>query len=428
MTSFPAPTDGQADFDDRAAALDAADPLADFHDLFVQHDGVVAYLDGNSLGRPVAATAARLERFVEREWGERLIRAWDEQWIDAAVALGDRIGRVALGAAAGQTVVADSTTVLLYKLVRAAVDAVPERREIVADVENFPTDRYVIEGVAAERGLTVRWITPDPAAGVTADEVRAVVGPQTALVLLSHIAYKSGYVADVAEITRVAHEAGALVLWDLCHSAGAVPVHLDDHGVDLAVGCSYKYLNGGPGAPAFAYVAERLHGRLRQPVQGWFGAADPFAMGPGYEPAPGIRQIVSGTPPILALQPIHEMVALIERAGIERIRAKSTQLTDYVIAYAEQLLVPLGVRVATPSDPERRGSHVTLEHPEFRDVTAELWRRGVIPDFRPPQGIRIGLSPLSTSFGEVARGLAVLREVLADRIGSEAQGSGESAS
>jgi kynureninase len=412
MTSDAALARDPAAFDTRAIALDAADPLAPFASRFVQHDEVVAYLDGNSLGRPVAATKERLERFVEQEWGERLIRAWDERWIDGALDLGDRLARAALGARSGQVVVADSTTVLLYKLVRAAVDAQPGRREIVADTENFPTDRYVLEGIAAERGLTLRWISPDPAAGVTADEVGAVVGESTALVLLSHVAYKSGYIADVPAITRIAHEAGALVLWDLCHSAGAVPVHLDDDLVDLAVGCSYKYLNGGPGAPAFAYVAERWHGRLRQPVQGWFGAADPFAMGPGYEPAPGIRQIVSGTPPILALQPIHEMVALIEEAGIDRIRAKSLQLTDFVIDYADALLAPLGVRVATPRDPERRGSHVTIEHPDFRATTARLWERGVIPDFRSPQGIRIGLSPLSTTFAEVARGLGVLRELL----------------
>jgi kynureninase len=412
MTPEAAPASDPAAFVARAAVLDAADPLASFATRFVQHDEVIAYLDGNSLGRPVAATRERLERFVEQEWGERLIRAWDEKWIDGALDLGDRLARVALGARAGQVVVADSTTVLLYKLVRAAVDAQPGRREIVADTENFPTDRYVLEGIAAERGLTLRWITPDPDAGVTVEEVRAAVGADTALVLLSHVAYKSGYIADVPAITRVAHEAGALVLWDLCHSAGSVPVHLDDDEVDLAVGCSYKYLNGGPGAPAFAYVAERLHGRIRQPVQGWFGAADPFAMGPGYEPASGIRQIVSGTPPILALQPIHEMVALIDEAGIDRIRAKSVQLTAFVIDYADTVLAPLGVRVATPRDPERRGSHVTIEHPDFRAMTARLWERGVIPDFRPPRGIRIGLSPLSTTFGEVARGLGVLRELL----------------
>jgi len=406
------PAASSIEWTDRATALDAADPLAAYRDRFVRHDEVVAYLDGNSLGRPLAATGDRLARFASEVWGARLIRAWDEGWIDEAVTLGDRIGAVALGAAPGQVVVADSTTVLLYKLVRAAVDARPDRREIVADVENFPTDRFVVEGIAAERGLQVRWITPDPALGVTPDQVDEVAGPDTALVLLSHVAYKSGYIADLPAITRIAHDAGALVLWDLCHAVGAVDVQLDAHGVDLAVGCTYKYLNGGPGAPAFAYVAERWHGRLRQPLQGWFGAADPFEMGADYVPAPGIRQIVSGTPPILGLQPIHDMIALIEEAGIGRIRQKSMLLTRFVIDYAEDRLAPLGVRIATPRDAARRGSHVTLEHAGFRELTGELWRRGVIPDFRPPHGIRIGLSPLSTSFAEVARGLDVLTELV----------------
>ena len=404
--------DAAAALEAQALRLDATDPLGAYRDRFVHHDEVVAYLDGNSLGRPLKATRERLGRFVDDVWGARLIRAWDEGWMNEAFALGDHLGKVALGAAAGQVVVADSTTVLLYKLIRAAVDARPERREILADVENFPTDRFVLEGIAAERGLTVQWISPDPHTGVTAEQVRAAVGEDTALVLLSHVAYKSGFIADLSAITRIAHQAGALVLWDLCHSAGAVEIGLDEHEVDLAVGCTYKYLNGGPGAPAFAYVATRWQGRLRQPIQGWFGASDPFALGPAYVPAPDVRQFVSGTAPILGLQPIHEMAALIEEAGLARIREKSVLLTEFAIAYAERRLVPLGVHIATPRDATRRGSHVTLEHPRFRELVAELWARGVIPDFRPPEGIRVGLSPLSTSFSEVARGLGVLTELM----------------
>ncbi|QBE48871.1 kynureninase [Leucobacter triazinivorans] len=405
---------------ERAAALDAADPLARFRDRFVQHPDVVSYLDGNSLGRPVAATRERLSGLVETTWAGRLIRAWDETWMDEPTRLGDTIGRLAIGAAPGQTVVADSTSVLLYKLVRAALDARPDRREIVADTENFPTDRFILEGVAAETGRTIRWIEPDPAAGVSVDEVRATAGPDTALVLLSHVAFKSGYIADMAAITAVAHEAGALVLWDLCHSVGSIDVRLDQTGADLAVGCTYKYLNGGPGAPAFAYVAERLHDTIRQPIQGWLGTADPFAMTEAYAPSPGIRQLISGTPPIVGMQPMQDMLALIEEAGGERsgttgiaaIRRKSLALTDFVIDYADEHLARFGVRVISPRDPAVRGSHVTLEHPDFRRLTAALWERGVIPDFRPPQGMRIGLSPLSTSFAEVALGLDVLAELL----------------
>ncbi|MBL0887045.1 kynureninase [Myceligenerans indicum] len=402
------------DVAERAAALDAADPLARYRDRFVQSPGLVAYLDGNSLGRPLRATRDRLAGFVDDVWASRLIRAWDEGWMDAPTELGDTIGRVTLGAAAGQTVVADSTTVMLYKLARAAVGARPGRDEIVADTENFPTDRFVLEGIAAERGMTIRWIEPDPALGVTVDDVAGVVSERTALVLLSHVAFKSAFVADMPAITRAVHDAGALVLWDLCHSAGAVPVELDACAVDLAVGCTYKFLNGGPGAPAFGYVARELQHQLRQPVQGWMGAADPFAMGPAYEPAAGIRQFISGTPPVVGMLPMRDMLAVLEEAGMAAVRAKSVALTEFVIEVADRKLAPLGVEVASPRDAAVRGSHVTLEHPRFQETTALLWRWGVVPDFRPPSGMRIGLSPLSTSFTEVARGLTLVAEALRD--------------
>jgi kynureninase len=326
--------------------------------------------------------------------------------------LGDTLGRVTLGAAPGQTVVGDSTTVMLYKLVRAALDARPGRTEIVLDTDNFPTDRYVLEGIAAERGATLRWITADPAAGVTADQVAAVVGPGTAVVVLSHVAYRSGYLADVPGITEVVHDAGALVVWDVCHSVGVVPLQFDAWNVDLAVGCTYKYLNGGPGAPAFAYVATALHGVARQPIQGWMGAADPFAMGPGYQPAAGVRQFVSGTPPVVGMLPMRDMLDLIEEAGLGAVRAKSIALTEFVLAFTDEHLVGKGVRVATPLDAERRGGHVTLDHPSFQELVPQLWKRGVIPDFRMPDGMRIGLSPLSTSFAEVERGLRIVAEAL----------------
>ncbi|NNH52139.1 aminotransferase class V-fold PLP-dependent enzyme [Promicromonospora citrea] len=399
-----------ADLRERAAALDAADPLARHRDRFARSEGLVAYLDGNSLGRPLAATRDRLASFVDGPWAGRLIRSWDEGWMDAPTELGDLLGRVALGAGPGQTVVADSTTVLLYKAARAALEARPDRRVVVADTENFPTDRFVLEGIAAERDLELRWITPDPEAGVTPEEVARAVGPDTALVLLSHIAYKSAYVADLPAITRLVHDAGALVLWDLCHSAGAVPLSLDADGVDLAVGCTYKYLNGGPGSPAFVYVAAGLQDQVRQPVQGWMGSADPFAMGPAYEPASGIRQMISGTPPIVGMLPMRDMLALLDEAGMPAVRTKSTALTGFVIDVADAYLP--GVRVVSPRDPERRGSHVMLDHPDFRRVVAQAWERGVVPDFRPPQGLRVGLSPLSTSFTEVAVGLWVIRELL----------------
>jgi kynureninase len=396
----------------KARDLDAADPLAHFRERFLPSPDVVAYLDGNSLGRPPIVTAERIEAFVREEWAGRLIRGWTDGWMDWPGQVGDRLAATALGAGPGQTVVADSTTVLLYKLARAAVDARPGRREIVADAGDFPTDRYVLEGIAAERGATLRWIETDPATGITPGQVAAVVGPATALVLASHVAYRSGWIADAEAITAVAHDAGALVLWDLSHSVGSVELQLDAWGVDLAVGCTYKYLNGGPGSPAFGYVRRSPHDTLRQPIQGWMGRRDPFEMGPGYTPAAGVGGMVSGTPPILAMVPLLSGLEMLEEAGIATVRAKSVQLTAFALEIVDAELVPLGVEVVSPRDPARRGGHLMLRRKGFRDVLDALWERGVLPDYREPDGIRIGLAPLSTSFAEVERGLAVLRDVL----------------
>ncbi|GAA5150754.1 aminotransferase class V-fold PLP-dependent enzyme [Nocardioides marinquilinus] len=398
-----------------AAELDAADPLARHRDRFVGSESPLVYLDGNSLGRPLRVTASRLAAFVDDEWAGRLIRGWDESWFDLPLVLGDRIGRVCLGAAPGQVAVGDSTTVLLYKAMRAAA-ALQEgtgRTEIVIDRDNFPTDRYVADGVARECGLTLRWIEVDTAAGVTPELLTEAVGERTALVALSHVAYRSAHLADGAELTRIAHDAGALVLWDLSHSVGSVPVALDAWGADLAVGCSYKYLNGGPGSPAFVYVAARLLEGERsavQPIQGWMGAADPFLMGPTYAPTAGIRRMLSGTPPVVGMLAMQDMLDLIEDVGMDAVRAKSRVLTGFAVERAAELLPEAAL--ASPRDPDRRGGHVTFTHPAMREVTAELWRRDVIPDYRDPGGLRLGLSPLSTSFGEVERGLEVVREVL----------------
>ena len=410
---MPSDADGlPRDLAELAAALDATDPLAAYRDEFILPEGVVAYLDGNSLGRPLKATRQRLAHLVDHEWAEHLIRAWDKAWMDRPLALGDQLGRAVVGAAAGQVVIGDSTTVMLYKLARAALSARHGRTEIIADTENFPTDRYVLEAIASETGRVIRWINPDQAAGVRLAAVEALLSERTALVLLSHVAYKSAYIADMPAITAAAHRSGALVLWDLCHAAGAIEVALDASDVDLAAGCSYKFLNGGPGAPAYGYVARRLQDGLTQPISGWMGHADPFAMGPGYVPAPGIRRFISGTPPILGMAPIQDMVNLIEKAGMPAVRAKSVALTEYAIRVADEALAGFGVTVASPRAPAVRGGHVTLDHPRMKDAVAELWRRGVIPDFRPPQGLRVGLSPLSTSFTELATGLAQLRQIL----------------
>ena len=393
-------------------SLDEADPLAGYRERFADSPGVLAYLDGNSLGRPLKASVERVENFLREQWGGRLIRGWDDGWLELPATVGDELGRVALGAASGQVVIGDSTTVLIYKLVRAALDARPGRTEIVIDRDNFPTDRYVVEGIAADRGLTIRWIEVDAAAGVTPELAAAAITGNTALAVFSHVAYRSGYIADVPAITAIARDAGALVLWDLCHSVGVIPTALDDWGVDLAVGCTYKYLNGGPGSPAFAYVRSEAQERLRQPIQGWLGSAHPFEMGQGYEPAEGIRRFLSGTPPVIGMLAMRDMIALIDEVGIGAVRAKSVAITEHAIALADELLPT--VVLSSPRDPALRGSHITLDHPAFESLMPQLRSRGVIPDFRRPTGIRLGMSPLSTSFAEVELGVRTIAELLPD--------------
>ena len=397
----------------KAKELDATDPLREFRERFLVPDDtdVLAYLDGNSLGRPTRAAAERLAAFVGGQWADRLIRGWTDEWMDWPQTVGDRLASAALGAGGGQVVIADSTTVMLYKLARAALGVRPGRSEILLDTDNFPTDRYVLEGIADELGLRLRWITTDPAAGVTTEQVADAVGPDTALAVFSHVAYRSAHLADAEAITAAVHEAGGLVLWDLSHSAGSVPVRLDDWNVDFAVGCTYKYLCGGPGSPAFGYVNRRHHGRVRQPIQGWMGRHDPFAMAPGYQPAEGVRGMLSGTPPILAMIPLICGIELLEEAGIEAVRAKSSRLTGFALELADSWLSGAGVEVASPLDPARRGGHITVRRPDFRALNDALWERGVIPDFRAPDGIRLGLAPLSTSFEEVHRGMSALAEL-----------------
>jgi kynureninase len=397
------------------APLDAADPLASFRDRFVFADPAIVYLDGNSLGRLPAATAVRLARVVGSEWGGELIRGWD-RWIDEPLRVGDVLAEAVLGARPGEVVVSDSTSVNFYKLALAALDARPRRRVIVTDRANFPTDRYVLEGLARQRGLEIAWLDPDLVDGPQPADVAAALAAHpddVALVTLSHVNYRSAAIADVAAITTLAHGAGALSLWDLSHSAGSIEVHLDAAGADLAVGCTYKYLNGGPGAPAWLYVRKSLQGELRNPIQGWFGQRDQFAMGQGYDPEPGIRAWLVGTPGIIALAAVEEGVRLVAEAGIDRIRAKGVALTEYAIALFDARLAGLGFTLGSPRDSARRGAHVAIRHPDARRLTADLIRGGIIPDFRAPDSVRLGLSPLTTTFADVATGIGRLADLVA---------------
>jgi kynureninase len=394
-----------------AEELDAADPLAGFRDRFVREDPSLIYLDGNSLGPLPHATRARIAEVVAGEWGAGLVRSW-HRWIELPGQVGDLLGEHLIGAAPGQVAVCDSTTVNLYKLACAALDARPGRRVIITDDDNFPTDRYVLQGIAAQRGAELRMIGTDLDQGLAAGALRAAVDERTALVSLSHVAYRSGALADMAAITAIVHEAGALALWDLCHSAGAVPVELDASGADLAVGCTYKYLNAGPGAPAFLYVRRELQQALRQPVWGWFGQRDQFEMGQAYEPAPGIGQFLTGTPQIVGTVAVQEGVRLLGEAGIGRLRAKAVALTGYLIGLADAWLAPHGVTVASPRQAERRGAHVTLAHPEAWRISQALIANGVIGDYRTPDRLRLGPVPAYTRFTDVWDALDILRRIM----------------
>jgi kynureninase len=396
-----------------AEALDAADPLAAFRARFAGagEDGLL-YLDGNSLGRMPVATPAALARVVEEEWARGLVRSWSS-WVGAAARVGDLLAEGVLGARPGEVLVGDSTTVDLYKLLVAAADARPGRDVLVCCADDFPTDRYVVAGVAQARGMTVREVPADVDEGLDPAVLAAALDARVAVVVLSAVAYRSGALADVAAVSRAARDAGALVLWDLSHAAGAVPVDLAADRVDLAVGCTYKYLNGGPGAPAFLYVRRELQEQLRQPIWGWFGQRDQFAMGPAYDPVPGIERFAVGTPPVLALAAVEVGARLVTEAGVDRLAAKGRALGELVVALADAWLAPHGVALASPRDPARRGAHVTLASPAAWQLTQALVDRGVVPDFRTPDRVRLGPAPLYTRFVDVWDAMDCFREVLA---------------
>jgi kynureninase len=399
----------------RAEELDAADPLAGFRERFALDDPSLIYLNGNSLGALPLATLRRLEAVLRQEWGAALARSWDH-WVDLPGRAGDLVGELT-GAAPGQMLVADNTTVNLYKLASAALDARPGRHVIVTDQDNFPSDRYVVEGIAAQRGVELRMLATDINEGLDPGVVRAAVDEDTALVSLSHVAYRSGALADMEAVTEIAHQAGALMLWDLCHSVGAVPVELDRCDVDLAVGCTYKYLNAGPGAPAFLYVSARLREVLRQPIWGWFSQRDQFAMGPRYNPAAGIAKFMTGTPSILGTAAVEEGARLLLEAGLRPMRAKSLRLTSYLIDLGGAWLEPLGCALATPRDGDHRGGHVTYCHPQAEQIVGQLAAPNpsgtvIVTDYRTPERFRFGLSPLTTRFTDVWTAVGAARDII----------------
>jgi kynureninase len=387
-----------------AERLDAADPLASFRERFVAGDPRTIYLDGNSLGRLPLATRQALHERID-QWGAELVSGWHE-WIDLPRRAGDLLAEGVLGALVDEVIVTDSTTVNLFKL----ASAVLARREgaIVTDRGNFPTDRYVLDGLARRHGRKLIGFDADPIAGPRPfDVARACEGNEIALVSLSHVAYRSGALADVERITQ---ESPAPLIWDLSHSAGAVPIELHDWGVELAVGCTYKYLNAGPGAPAYLYIAKSRQPDLRTPIQGWFGQREQFEMERPYDPEPGIRGWLAGTPSILATTAVEHGARLIAEAGMGAIGAKAKALTGFLVKLHDEWLVSLDFELGTPREPSARGGHVSLRHEHAATLTRELIEQAkVIPDFRGPDSIRLGLSPLYTSFADLYEAMVRLR-------------------
>jgi kynureninase len=395
-------------------AMDRADGLRPFRDRFVLPDGVI-YLDGNSLGAMPKDAPGRIAQVMAQEWGQDLIRSWNAHgWVDLPQRIGAKIGRL-IGARPGETLVADSTSVNLFKMLAAALRLRPERRIILSESGNFPTDLYIAEGIAEllGRGHQLRL--------AAAEDIERAIGDELAVVMLTHVNYRTGALWDMERITARAHECGAIMLWDLAHSAGAVPLDLAAADVDLAVGCGYKYLCGGPGAPAFLYVAERLHGVLANPLSGWFGHASPFTFETGYRPAPGVARAAAGTPPVISLAALEVGVDLLLEAPMAALRAKSLAQTRLFAELCAQRLDGHGFALASPLQDDRRGSQVCLRHESAYPIMQALIARGVIGDFRAPDILRFGFTPLYLGFAEIWDAVSALSDVMETGVWREAR-------
>ena len=392
---------------DALIARDRADTLAGFRDRFSLPAGVI-YLDGNSLGAMPRATAGRVSAMVEQEWGSGLIRSWnDAGWMDLPGRIADKIGRL-IGATPGGMAVGDSTSINLFKLLGAALAARPERRVILTERGNFPTDLYIAQGLSAllAQGHEIRM--------VAADELAAALDDSVAVLMLTHVNYHTGAMFDMAGLTAAAHAAGAVILWDLAHSAGAVPVDLAGSDADFAVGCGYKYLNGGPGAPAFLYVAPRLLADMRFPITGWWGHAAPFAFEAGYRPADGIARATVGTAPMISIAALEVGVDLALEAPMAAVRAKSVAMTDVFARLVQQRCAGYGLEIVSPADAAKRGSQVSVAHPNAYPIMQALIAHNVIGDFRAPDVLRFGMTPLYLGFTELWDAVEVLRLVLVE--------------
>lgn len=400
-----------------AQERDLADVLASYQQEFVMTDTSLVYLDGNSLGRLPYRTQERLKEVIHAEWGQQLIRGWNAGWFDAPERIGGQIAQL-VGAQADEVIVAESTSVNLFKLVLATMKTNPQRHKIITDNLNFPSDLYVLQGVADLMPAPIDVVVVPSTDNIhgPVEEIIAAIDEQTAVITLSLVTFKSGYLYDMQRITEAAHAKGAKVLWDLSHAAGAVPIYLNQTNADMAVGCTYKYLNGGPGAPAFLYVRRDLQEQLPNPISGWMGQKNLFEFGLNYQPAQGMRRYLTGTYPILSLLAIEPSVDLLLSAGIEALRAKSIAQTEYLIALWEKRLQPLGFTLNSPRQAEQRGSHVSLGHPEGLRIDLSLIHEmNILPDFRAPDNIRLGIAPLYTRFEEIWQTVEALHTIVTER-------------
>jgi len=398
---------------DDCVARDAADPIASSRDAFILPEGVI-YLDGNSLGPVTKASAARVQKVVHEEWAQGLIRSWnDADWINSGTRIGDRIAKL-IGANDDEVVVGDSTSVNVFKQVATAVKLRPGRKVIVSEAGNFPTDLYMVQGLIdlLDDDYELR-LVPEGA------NVKEAIGEDTAAVLITHVDFKVGQQYDMADLTKAAHDKGAIMIWDLCHSAGAVPVDLNGANVDLAVGCTYKYLNGGPGAPAFCFVAKRLQADARQPLYGWMGHAKPFDFDTNFVPAPGITRHLSGSHVILALSSLDSALDVWDDVTMDQVRAKSLDLTDLFMDLVESRCADMGFETITPRDRIVRGSQVSLLHKNAFPIMQALISKGVIGDYREPDILRFGFTPLYTSFADVWDAVEILSDIMAKGIWKE---------
>ena len=419
-----------------AEALDASDPLAKYKSQFQISDPELCYLDGNSLGRLPLAAISGVNDFLTNEWGRELVDGWSH-WIDESQAAGNLLGRSVLGAAEGQTLVQDTTSVNFYQMCLAAIKARPGRKTIIIDASNFPTDRYILAGIAKDFGLNLVTLNNDGSGGPGSVEVEAdceLISPEAlaphlnddvALVTLQAIHYRSGSRPDIKGITDLVRSHGGLVVWDASHAAGAIDLRFDEWGVDLAVGCTYKYGNSGPGSPAWLYVAKRMQAEVEPTIQGWFANDKQFEMGPFFEVAEGIRRFQIASPSIIGIRVMQAAYAMIEEAGMKAISEKAAAGSQLILDLFDAWLAPLGFTLLTPREAHRRGGHITVGHPDAKKIAAGMRKfANVVPDYRTPDSIRLAMAPLPTSYAEIWDGMARMRDLVASKKYLEVEDNG----